>query len=365
MPAIQQMARLVALAAIFVAIVDGLIVRRTTQTNSSSNVISGNASAATVTFQAYYNQVSGGRGIWKWNNALDAYQRHFGALAGGAVSVAEVGVQSGGSMLMWKAVMGEQIKLYGLDINPACKSFEQPGTSITIGDQADTKMWEGFFVTSKELDILVDDGGHEPLQMLTTLQASFAYIKPGGYVLIEDIAGTWYLDPLFKPAATFLAQMAPIGLIDSVHLYPLVLLVRKGGFAADSPQASQGALAFSGSRTDVASFPAMWTAISSVPPGSHIVLKNPEWTNLFLVDSLTNFFVNFIDLQAAVFKDTPTGCSTTADPVCTNAITPLTHLQTRVSGVHIYKDYAVIEVPAVPPQISATRKGTVWISYGR
>jgi len=367
----QHMAHLLVLATIFAASVDGLIVHRTTQTNSSSHVDHGNGSAKAVTFQAYYNHHTDGRGIWKWNNALDAYQRHFGPLAGGALSVAEVGVQSGGSMLMWKAALGNQIKLYGLDINPACKSFEEPaspttggGTVITIGDQADWKMWEGFFATTgAELDIIVDDGGHEPIQMLTTLQASFAHLKPGGYAFIEDIAGTWYLDPMFKPAATFISQMAPINLIASVHLYPLVLLVRKGGFAAGSPQEAQGALAFAGSRTDVTDFTTMWTAISTVPPGSHIVLKNPQWTNLFLVDSLTNFFINFNDLQQATFKDTPTGCAKTANPVCTNEITPLTHLQSRVSGVHIYKDHAVIEVPAVAPRISATRRGNIWISY--
>lgn len=350
-----------AVAAILVATADALTVRHA---NSTQDVVSGGASAP-LTFQSYYKQHTTGRGIWKWNNALDAYQRHFGGLAGEPLSVAEVGVQSGGSLQMWTTVLGKQIKMYGLDINPACKSFEEPNVIVTIGDQADWKMWEGFFVTAKGLDILVDDGGHEPIQMLTSLKASFAYIRPGGYIAIEDIAGMWYLDPMFKPAATFIGQMGQIALIESVHIYPLLMIVRKGGFAKDSPQAQQGKLVFSGPKTDVGDFTAMWTAISTVQPGSHIVLKNPQWTNLFLADSLTNFFTNFIGLHEATFKDTPTGCSTTAAPACTNAITPLSHLQSRVSGVHIFKDYAVIEVPATPQPIQATRMGTVWISYGR
>merc|ERR1719281_510784 len=84
-------------------------------------------------------------------------------MVGQPLAVAEVGVQSGGSILMWQAVLGAQIKFYGLDINPGCNKFKDAATSITIGDQADPKMWNSFFSTvTNTLDILVDDAGHTP-----------------------------------------------------------------------------------------------------------------------------------------------------------------------------------------------------------
>lgn len=48
-------------------------------------------------------------------------QHHLAGFAGKEISLAEVGVQSGGSLLMWKSVLGAEIKLLGLDINPKCE----------------------------------------------------------------------------------------------------------------------------------------------------------------------------------------------------------------------------------------------------
>lgn len=346
---------------ILAANVDALTVYHSKQARSRSQAFNNaDPKAQVTTFPAYYEQHTSGRGVWKWDNALVAYQRHFGTLMGKPLAIAEVGVQSGGSLLMWKNVLGSQIKLYGLDINPACEQFTEPNVSITIGDQGDWKMWQGFFQkNSAGLDILVDDGGHEPHQMLTTLQSAFPHIHPGGYICIEDITNAWYLKPFFLPTATYLGQMSQQGLIESVHIYPMLLVVRRVG----SPDPSLGALTFSDKQTKVANLTAMWTAISTVAPGSHILLQNPAWDDLFNVDSLANMFSGFIGLHDAAFKDSPKGCSTSVAPVCTNEIKPLTHLQSRVSGVHIYKDHAIIEIPATPPRLAAVRKGTKWISY--
>merc|ERR1719247_3827036 len=99
-----------------------------------------------TTFPGFYNSHTTGRGIWKWSNSLDAYQRHFAPMAGQAeLALGEVGVQSGGSILMWKAVLGAQLKFYGFDINKNCMQFADATTVITIGDQGDVKMWNSFF----------------------------------------------------------------------------------------------------------------------------------------------------------------------------------------------------------------------------
>jgi len=356
------MAYFVTLAAVLTVAVDALTVYHA---NASLNKgePAPPALKALTTFPKYYNSAAG-RGIWKWNNALDAYQRHFGGLAGRPLAVAEVGVQSGGSMLMWRGVLGEQIKMYGLDINPKCEQFTGPNVDITIGDQADPNMWAGFFAANTAgLDILVDDGGHEAHQMLTTLKMTFPHIHPGGYALIEDITGAWYLDSFFKPAAAFISDNSHLGLVDSVHIYPLVVVVRKGGFAPNSVLASEGVLTFSANRIVVDNIAAMWTYISEAPPGTHIELRNAAWGSFLVEATLADFFTQFIGLHESKFSDTPKGCSVTAKAVCTNSISPINHLQSRVLGVHIYKDHVIVEVPLLPPTISATRKGTEWITY--
>jgi 23S rRNA U2552 (ribose-2'-O)-methylase RlmE/FtsJ len=58
------------------------------------------------------------------------------AFRGTQVNVVEFGVSQGGSLQMWKNYFGSDVKLFGVDINPNCKQFEEPGVRIFIGDQA-------------------------------------------------------------------------------------------------------------------------------------------------------------------------------------------------------------------------------------
>lgn len=231
-------------------------------------------------FEQWYNAHTQGHGIWKWNNALAAYDRHFGAFVGHTVVLAEVGVQSGGSIDMWHAVFGPNCTVHGLDINEQVRSFVGAGTSITVGDQADKNMWNQFYIQAKSVDILIDDGGHHPYQMLVTLEQGMAYMPPGGFVVIEDIHGQQYLDSFFKPASAQIAAKAVAGQVSGVHVYPYLLVVQAGGVSASVNQTNE--LTFVGTPVNVQSFADMWVAIDNIRAsqpelGGHIVLENAGW----------------------------------------------------------------------------------------
>jgi len=314
---------------------------------------------APLTFEGYYTAHATGRGIWKWSNALVAYQRHFGAFAGHPVKFAEVGVQSGGSIEMWQAVLGAQCHVYGLDINPQVQAFSSPSTTITLGDQADPAMWNAFFTsTTPSLDILVDDGGHEPHQMLTTLAEVFYRLNPGGFIAIEDIHGPSYIQSFFAPAANYLAHQATVGALDSVHVYPYVLIAQRAGQTAPLPHSE---LAFSGNAVTVDSFEAMMVAIPQ-HTGGVVVLENPAWGSFFSATGLANYFAYFADLHAYSFYDTPTGCATTPAAICTNTIQN-SAMQATITGVHIYESRLVVEVAGAPVVIHATRRGDTFLTY--
>jgi len=320
-----------------------------------------NSSSGTgFSFREWYDGHTTGRGIWKWENSLDAYQRHFGLLAGYSLAIAEVGVQSGGSLLMWQGVLGTSVWLYGLDINPKCKAFEGHQVSVILGDQADPTMWEKFFhSTVSVLDILVDDGGHQPQQMFQTLISPWPHLQPGGQIAIEDIHGEHYLDSFFYPVAWHIGTQWS-GTVDSVHVYPFLLIVKKVGQREGLP-ANQ--LDFSHlSVVRVADLPALGAAIQQ-HPGSQIVLQNPSWGPFLTSDGLTNFFSYFIGLHGGAFADSPAGCRTTSAAVCTNAISPMTVTQQLVTGIHVYSDRLVVETTAATPVIHAVRKGTEWNDY--
>lgn len=313
-----------------------------------------------VTFRSFYDSHVNGRGVWKWQNALDAYQQHFGMLAGDPLALAEVGVGSGGSMLMWQSVLGPQIKLYGLDTNAETERFASPDVTIMIGDQADPATWAYIWKDTVDyLDILIDDGGHEPKQMLQTLISPFPHIRHGGYLCIEDI-GANYLDSFFKPAADFLSRKAQTREVNSVHLYPFLLVVRKAGDPSAMPLSE---FKLTGNATAVADIGTMWAAIHS-HPGGQVVLRNPAWGSFLAAHTLENFFAMFNDLHSSNFVNVPAGCELKAAEACTTRISPLSEAQKLVTAIHIYDDSLVAEVASAPPVIQAVRRGSEWIGLG-
>ena len=75
--------------------------------------------------------------IHKWTHYFGIYERHLAPLRGKPVRVLEIGVYKGGSLEMWKSYFGGELTIVGLDIDPACKQFENVDAKIhvQIGDQ--------------------------------------------------------------------------------------------------------------------------------------------------------------------------------------------------------------------------------------
>jgi len=260
---------------------------------------------------------------------------------------------------MWQAVLGDQCHVYGLDINPAVNKFASTMTTITIGDQADVNMWVNFFSkTAKSLDILIDDGGHEPNQMLVTLEQSFHRLNQGGFVAIEDIHGQHYLDSFFRPSAAYLSQQATQGNLDSVHVYPFLLIAQRTGKSANLPKSE---LTFKGTSQVVDSFEQLWAAIPN-HKGGHVILQNQDWGPFLTEQGLVNFFNHFGALHDGNWYDSPAGCQHTAAAICTNIVVD-SPMQSQVTGIHVYAEKLVVEVAPAPAVIQAVRKGDTWLDY--
>lgn len=337
--------------------------RKTNSNVTGSNVTRGQTNRS-LTLTSYYDSHTFGRGIWKWNNALVAYQRYFSAYAGtiatlaaGGVQfkIAEIGVQSGGSLDMWKAVLGPSCYAYGLDINPAAQQFADARTTITIGDQGDGNMWANFwtYVTST-VDVLIDDGSHEPHHMSMALHQAFPHLNPSGFVAIEDIHGRHYTQSFFWPAANSIHNWQAQGLVESVSLFPFLLVVKKTWSPFAMPPLPPADVT-------VNSFPALWAALAP-NPGKMIALQNPAWGSFLALPTLYNIFEQFAPLHDYQMSDTPAGCHKTSSPTCTVSITN-SNSQAYITAVDIYPTVLYVHVPAVTPVIQAVRKGTFWIPY--
>lgn len=122
------------------------------------------------------------------------------------LKILEIGVRSGGSLLCWKTVF-PQAEIHGFDVNPDCKSHEEFGFNIHIGDQSDKKRWEEFNKNVKGLDIIIDDGSHIYSDIVTTFDMLFPKMNPGGVYFIEDVDSietythfSKYVNQTYKPS---------------------------------------------------------------------------------------------------------------------------------------------------------------------
>lgn len=191
----------------------------------------------------YFDSHKQGRGIWKWNHYFDIYDRYFKKFVGREVHILEIGVYSGGSLDMWRHYFGKKCHVYGVDLEKACKVYENNYTKIFIGDQKNRKFWQLFKSKVPRIDIVVDDGGHETNQQIATLEELIPHLSPGGVYLCEDInctnnAFTSYLHGLVrnlneengKPLKG--VQPTPFqSWVKSIHFYPCVTVIEK----ADRP----------------------------------------------------------------------------------------------------------------------------------
>lgn len=190
----------------------------------------------------YFQDHKDGHGIWKWEHYFEIYHRHFSRFIGQKVDVLEIGIYSGGSLEMWRSYFGEKSHIYGVDIEEACKTYENDHVSVFIGDQADRAFWRTFRKNVEGIDILIDDGGHTPQQQQVTLEEMLRHIRPGGVYLCEDVHGSFNRFSAFSAGLVHDLNCMNIipgapnptsavsgfqSSIHSIHFYPYVVVIEK------------------------------------------------------------------------------------------------------------------------------------------
>jgi hypothetical protein len=136
--------------------------------------------------QAYFER-NPGRLIHKWLHYFDIYERHLAHLRGKEVHVMEVGVFHGGSLQMWKEYFGPRASIYGVDMDPRCREYEEERVKIFTGDQADRGFLRSLAAAVPRLDVLIDDGGHRMDQQIATFEELFPHVADNGVYLCEDV----------------------------------------------------------------------------------------------------------------------------------------------------------------------------------
>jgi len=130
--------------------------------------------------------------IHKWNHYFDVYERHFSRFRNKEIVILEIGISQGGSLQMWKGYFGEKAKIYGIDVDPECKEFEEDNIQIFIGSQSDRKFLRQVKMSVPPIDILIDDGGHTMIQQKVSFEELFGHVKEDGVYLCEDMHTSYW-----------------------------------------------------------------------------------------------------------------------------------------------------------------------------
>jgi len=108
------------------------------------------------------------------------------------IEALEVGIFGGASLRGWREIFPEA-RVVGLDIDESTL-FSEPGIETYVADQLSVESLErasqkldGF------LDLIVDDGWHQPEANINTIVVFLKRLRAGGFFVVEDIHRLEYL----------------------------------------------------------------------------------------------------------------------------------------------------------------------------
>src|SRR6267142_1757440 len=126
---------------------------------------------------------------------LRNYEHYFSELRDKEVTLFELGIKEGGSLLMWRDYF-EQARIVGLDINPVPLDEENERIRTYQGAQQDTELLDRIASENAPagFDIIIDDCAHIGVLARASFWHLFDnHLKSGGVYVIEDW-GTGYWD---------------------------------------------------------------------------------------------------------------------------------------------------------------------------
>jgi hypothetical protein len=167
----------------------------------------------------YFENNQEGRLIDRWAHYFDVYHRHFSKFRDHPITMIEVGIFNGGSLRMWRNYFGPKSTIVGVDINPECQKYAEPGIDIVIGDQGDRVFLRSLAERYPGFSILIDDGGHRMHQQIATFEELYLRMDPQGIYLCEDTHTSYW--PTFggglRQPQSFIECVKP--LIDRLHAF--------------------------------------------------------------------------------------------------------------------------------------------------
>ena len=153
---------------------------------------------------------------------LQHYERLLAHRRGEGLRLLEIGIFQGASLAMWREYL-PQAEIIGIDIEPEMRRLEAGlGVTVWIADQGDRSQLEALIApmtqAGEQFDLVIDDGGHQQHQVLTSFDVLFPLVRPGGTYVIEDVGTAYWVGyegrDVGQPGTTIALVK---GLLDAVH----------------------------------------------------------------------------------------------------------------------------------------------------
>jgi len=122
---------------------------------------------------------------YKGFNFFDTYSQYFSKVRDGNLKLLEIGVDTGASLRLWKNYLPNS-NIYGLDIDHACKKYEEDRIKIFIGGQTDNSILNEV-IKEGPYDAIIDDGSHVNKFTIETFNKLFPHVTSKGLYVIEDL----------------------------------------------------------------------------------------------------------------------------------------------------------------------------------
>ena len=107
------------------------------------------------------------------------------------INYKEIGVDNGGGVRALKTFFPNSI-IYGLDILPKCKQYEEENINIIIGSQIDNNILKQ--LQTIKFDLIIDDGSHDNNHVHYTFDKLFSSLNNEkiGLYIIEDVHTSYW-----------------------------------------------------------------------------------------------------------------------------------------------------------------------------
>jgi len=131
------------------------------------------------------------------NGYIPYYEKYFEPLRDKKLNILEIGIKretlttpGACSLKTWKDYFVNS-NIYGIDIDPKNKKYEEDRVQVFIGNQADENFISDVCDQVKEFDIIIDDGSHVNELTIDSWNYLFPHLKSKGLYIIEDMICTY------------------------------------------------------------------------------------------------------------------------------------------------------------------------------